>query len=1271
MKRTFILVFMIVGLCLSVSAQVAPEVQTLVPGHPVEREIAGRESHTYQISLAAGQFARVTVEQRLIDVVLVLTSPEGRQLPELNFTDAGEAELLSIDSAAAGVYSLTVRGIGGSKMRGSYRLQVVAQTPTDSTKSYVPAQTLMLDASQLAKEGPTGIVQAIEKLQQAMAVWQTLGERTWIGLTLYQIGRMQMRQGHPDKAQGTFEQAVAIHRDLKERLREAASLNGLANAYYNQRQFQKAIEIFEQELSIFREQKVRRWEGLILNSLGNTNANLGRLDKAIEYFEQSRAIMQEVNDQTNEAQAMNRIGVMNLNRGKTDESVASFRSAIAKYKEAEDRFGEAQTLNNLAIAEDRLGRSESAVGRLLEARAIFRDLKERGEETNIVLTLGTVYGGMGNTEKAIEFFDAALQLSREVKDRRREAGALNNLGLAYTFINQYEKAIEYLELSLPIARESGNRLSEASSYSYLGTAYAGLSRFEKAIESHEQSLVIYRELGDRVYQGNALQNLGSMYKFLGREDKSIEYYSQSLSVFREVKYRLGEANTLSSMGSIFGSLARYEEAFKSQADALAIFRELKYDLGQGSTLTEMGVLHAAQGEPEKAVAVYEQALPILRATKEMNFVGQTLFRMGEAKVLLGRTDEAAALFTESATVMRGIGNRSSESTALTSLAELEGKRGNLERARTHIEESLRIAETLRSDLVSPESRQSFLATVQRSYQLYAGILMRQHQADPAKGFNILALETSERQRARSLLDLLTESRADIRKGVDPALITRERTLAVQLNEKAAKLTMSSVQSPELKREVSQLESDLERTQVAIRKADPRYSALTRPQPLKLKEMQAQLDENTLQLEYGLGEGRSYLWAVTRDSLTSYELPEGEKIKKSAVQVYNLLTARNSRRTGETLAQYRARVADAEEQLLAASRELSRMILGPVSDQLGEKRLVIIPDGALQYVPFAMLPEPETRRERDTQTGRQDSDRRVTVSAVSRVGSVPLIVKHEVVSLPSASALAVQRAELAGRQPAPKMLAVIADPVFDVSDSRFTTRSTAPGDKPPTQTINGDDARSIEHLAGNSADKSGVTTLRMVIPRLPFTRQEANQLMALAPKGSSFGALDFQASRATALDPALGQYRYLHFATHGYLDSERPGLSALLFSMVDAQGKPQNGFLRANDIYNLKLPAELVVLSACQTGLGKDIKGEGLVGLTRGFMYAGAARVVVSLWNVNDKATADLMTKFYEKMLKQGQTPAAALRAAQVEMWKQKQWQSPYYWAAFTMQGEWR
>ena len=246
--------------------------------------------------------------------------------------------------------------------------------------------------------------------------------------------------------------------------------------------------------------------------------------------------------------------------------------------------------------------------------------------------------------------------------------------------------------------------------------------------------------------------------------------------------------------------------------------------------------------------------------------------------------------------------------------------------------------------------------------------------------------------------------------------------------------------------------------------------------------------------------------------------------------------------------------------------------------------------------------------------------------------------------------------------------MIADPVFDRSDVRLTGVPATSEAEAATRSL--DDQRSIGHLAEKTAAASNGTARKYVIPRLPYTRQEAKRLLTLAPN-ASFGALDFQASRAAALNPALGQYRYIHFATHGVLDSERPGLSSLLLSMVDEKGKAQDGFLRANDIYNLKLPAELVVLSACQTGLGKEIKGEGLVGLTRGFMYAGAARVMVSLWNVNDQATAELMTRFYQKMLKDGERPAAALRAAQVELWKQKQWKAPFYWAAFTLQGEWK
>jgi hypothetical protein len=281
-------------------------------------------------------------------------------------------------------------------------------------------------------------------------------------------------------------------------------------------------------------------------------------------------------------------------------------------------------------------------------------------------------------------------------------------------------------------------------------------------------------------------------------------------------------------------------------------------------------------------------------------------------------------------------------------------------------------------------------------------------------------------------------------------------------------------------------------------------------------------------------------------------------------------------------------------------------------------------------------------------------------------SRPLIVSHEVITQPSASALAVQRTEFNNRELAPKTLAVIADPVFDRTDTRFRSPASETADV-PAPPVPKSDTRGLEHIADPAVGKGG----KLIIRRLPFTRQESDGLLALAPAALSFSAVDFNANRTTVLAGGLSQFRYVHFATHGFLDTERPGLSALVLSTIDANGKAQDGFLRANDIYNMKLPAELVVLSACQTGLGKEIKGEGLIGLTRGFMYAGAKRVVVSLWSVNDRATSDLMTKFYRGMLKNNERPAAALRAAQIEMWKQKRWRSPYYWAAFTMQGEWK
>ena len=1112
----------------------------LEPGKAVEREVSGGESHTYQISLAAGQFARFRLEQRAIDSVLILTAPDGKQMVETNLTGVGDEESLSLDALTAGIYKLMVRAIGVATRRGSYELETTFRTSaTEQDRKRLTAEALLREVKELGKPSGKTTLQAIEKIQQALTLWRELGEPPWTAHSLWMFG----------------------------------------DVYRDTNQFEKAIEYYEQLLVFSRQFKLRAKEGIALGNLGISQSGLNHPDKAIEYQEQALAIKYELKDLYGQANILLNLGNSHVFLSRYEKAIECYERGRAINREMGDRAGEAMMLRNLGIANMGMNRTETAIGYYEQALSIHRDLKNRASEAQTIGSLGTTYFSLSRYEKAIEYFEQSVAISRELKNRQPEANTLNNLGVTYQALNRYEKSIEYIE----------------------------------------QALAIFRELKLLRYEGQALGNLGLAYNSLGDYEKAIEYQEQALAIAREGKNRSSEGRSLGSLGLAYKSLNRYE----------------------------------------KAIEYSERSLAIAREVKDRDHEQQMLHNLGETYLLLGRFDDAARYLEQSVLIAREDKVRANEASALSQLAVAESKRGNLLRARTLVEQSLGIAESLRTYLVSPESRAGFLATVQSSYQLYTDLLMRQHQAEPTKGLDALAVEVSERQRARSLLDLLSEARADIRQGVDATLIERERTLAKQLNDKARMQTSTPQQAAALKQEISQLENDYERAQVAIRKANPRYAALTQPQPLKLKEIQQQLDADTLLLEYALGDERSYLWAISKDSLVSYELPKEELIRQNALQVHELLSACSTSKRGETAMQRQQRITQAEANLPAAARQLSQTLLSPVAAQIGNKRLVIVADGALQYIPFAMLPDPVVGK-----TNPQSAIR-------NPQSTVPLIVNHEIVSLPSASALAIQRTELAGRQPAPKMLAVIADPVFDRTDVRFTTPATEVNEKQQAQTITSDDARSIEHLAEKSDDKSSLTTRRMVIPRLPFTRQEATRLLALTPMASSFQAMDFQANRETVLKGDLSQYRYVHFATHGVLDSERPGLSSLVLSMVNAQGKPQDGFLRANDIYNLKLPAELVVLSACQTGLGKEIKGEGLVGLTRGFMYAGAARVVVSLWSVNDKATAELMTKFYQKMLKQGERPAAALRAAQVEMWRQKQWQSPYYWAAFTMQGEWR
>ena len=920
--------------------------------------------------------------------------------------------------------------------------------------------------------------------------------------------------------------------------------------------------------------------------------------------------------------------------GRYEIKIIALREATAVDKghaAAQAAFDEARKLRLQQTAASR----RAAIEKCEQALPLFEAAGDTYRRALTFMAIGIAYYPLNEFRKALDNFNQTLAIAVTLGDKRLEAGTETFVGGMLDIIGDVGKALDHYQNALKLAREGGWRLAEGNALSNIGKIYNDAAEWEKALDFYRQALAVFASLGSKDNEAITLNNIGIAYSQSGEQQKALDYLNQSLPLVRASDDKNAQAYTLLNIGRTHRRLGEYAKALSYYNEAQEIQKTTGNRAQEAETLDEIGRAFSEQGQSEKAVAYHQQTIQIQRKVGNVRREAFALINLGDAYNRLEQPEQAREQFTQALSIFRNIGDLGSAAVALEGIARAEQKRGNFEDARKNIAESLTLIETVRSRSGSLQLRASYRASVERAYEFYIDLLMQQHAKSPVNGFDAEALRASERGRARSLLEKLSEAPINIRQGIDPALIERERDLKRVMNAKAQREMSlkarkgSADEIATLQREISTLEDEYQQVQAAIRKNSPQYSALTQPQPLGLEEIQQQLDSHTVLLEYALGETRSYLWVVSYGSLKTFELPKREQVEKVARAVSDSLVARSVVKSLETPAQRRTRIADGDALFRQSAAELGRLILAPATAEFENKRLVIVADGALQYVPF---------------------------SALSVTGNRPIILDHEVISLQSASAFALQRQNLAKRSAAPKAVAVIADPVFSPADERLKGAVT-------TESSGQSATRIIEHLPGSANGQ-------LSIPRLPFTKWEADQILAVAPRESSLEVLGFRANRSIATSDELSKYRYVHFATHGYLDTTHAGLSAIVLSMVDEQGKPQDGFLRTHDIYNLKLPAELVVLSACETGLGKDVTGEGLEGLTRGFMYAGARRVVVSLWNVNDKATATLMQRLYTGMLRGNKTPAAALRAAQLDMLRMRPWQSPYYWAAFVMQGEW-
>lgn len=1011
------------------------------------------------------------------------------------------------------------------------------------------------------------------------------------------------------------------------------------------------------------------------NHLGDVEQQLGDLTKAEKYERSALVIRQALApDSLAVAETLHSLGRVIMDRGdlaKAEEYLQ--RSLDIRLKLAPGSRDFALSLIGLGNLSARRGDLTKQEDYLHQALSLEEKLAPADRAT-IFQGLGSACLQRGNPEKAEEYFHQALEIRQKLlPDSLAFAISLSEIGSLAANRGDPGQAEKYFSRALEIRqRLAPGSLSMAASLSDLGSIVQVRGNLAQAEKYFRRAFTIVQRLAPMsLAVAGSLHRLGVVAWLRGDLAKAEEYLHRAV----EIRQRLAPgspelAQTLNWLGLVSSRRGDLDQAEEYEHQALDISEKLSpASLLDAEMLSNLGDIAKRREDLTHADNYYRQALAMQdKLAHDSPAEAITMQKLGD--LARKRKDLAGAeKYLRQALVIREkkVPGSLSHAGALLALASVLRERHQMDPAARLYAEAIRVLDSQMAHLGGTDDvRSAFRAEYESHYQDYIDLLISQKKPE-------LAFDVVERSRARTLLELLESAQVDIRNGCDPELLRREHALRESIGAKSSyRLQLLDgehigEQLTALDKQIGELREQYEEVKTQLRIDSPAYAALAQPQPLSAKEVQHQLlDENTLLLEYSLGERRSYVWTVTETSLAVYELPPRKVIEDAARNVYELLTARGRRVDKETAQQRKLRLAQDDAEYTKVATALSQMVLGPVATMLNKKRLLIVSDGALQYLPYAALPAPRLPASASQKFFGPPStlqDRK----------SLPLMIEHEIVSLPSASALAeLRRARLNRKQP-PKAVAVLADPVFDRRDERVAASlgGTREKRKVIASRSRADELSVSAQRLTRSATDVGLIRSGKYLSRLLWTQREAAAILNVTPTGQGMEALGFEANRATATSPLMAQYRVVHFATHALLDSKNPELSGLVLSLVDKRGQPQNGFLDLEQIYNLNLPADLVVLSACDTGLGREIRGEGLIGLARGFMYAGASRVMASLWSVDDEVTSELMARFYKALEQDKMSPAAALRTAQIEVAKEERWSSPYYWAGFQIQGEWK
>jgi CHAT domain-containing protein len=812
------------------------------------------------------------------------------------------------------------------------------------------------------------------------------------------------------------------------------------------------------------------------------------------------------------------------------------------------------------------------------------------------------------------------------------------------------RALKFYNEALTTARSQGDSFDEAYLLHSIGLVYMNISQPQKALTYCEQTLDISTKKGYKRITAASLYSIGSVYRSLGQPQKALEYFQKALSVHREMGNNRGESITLNSIGLVYLALGQMEEARQNFEKAYPLAHASGDKTAEVNSLNTLATTYLHSGETKRALEIYQQALNIAQTLGSRLILANTLSNLGRVYEVMKQPQKALDDYGQALALQKESGDRRGEAETWARMAYAQEQAGNLTEADQDYTKAVFMLERLRARLGDlTDAKQSFLASRLGIYDGYMDLLLLQNKTP-------LAFNIAQKTKSRDLLDLMQNGRVDLTAQMTEEEKTQEESLREEtdrlnramiaegvINEAGSKQRFEA-----LKVELEKAESDLKKFEDRLYARYPQLSHLRAAQTLRYTDLSSFLPEDTALLDYAMLRGNLGDGVLLNDIVLFVVTRNRGRVHADAIRLH-VKRARMEKLTRDLLES--CSKSDASYQ--AGVRSMSDLLLPSDARKaiLNKRRLLICPDGPLWNVPFQALLTEEGRF---------------------------LLEKYEVTYACSASgAYAAQQAKSESRRPQPSgSLLVMANPDFG-GENRFgadlpiflqrplfdPTRPLLDPTRPlldPTRPLL-DPTRTLPAPSRPLMDPT-----RSGIAPLPGTQQEADALKQDFPDGRIL--VGKQAQEATFKAEA-GKYRYLHLATHGYLNNAAPLLSNIVLAQPDPESK-EDGFLTAREIFDMKLSAEMVVLSACNTARGGYLSGEGVVGLTWALFVAGVPTQIVSQWGVSDASTALLMQRFYAN-LKQGQSKGQALRNAELTLLSDPRYRHPHFWAPFILMGDWR